>query len=106
MPEALQYSCRFKPRIVQDGDYNHHDRTGTLEAELLAMRVERANNLADVRRVLEWFDDPRRKPAVNAFPPMQSERQLAYRFESMLQGEFICTKCGLRKNSETPPASF
>lgn len=76
-----------------------------LEAELLAMRVERANHLADVRRVLEWLDDPRRKLAVNAFTE-GPERQLAYRFESMLQGEFICTKCGLRKNSETPPESF
>lgn len=76
-----------------------------LEAELLAMRVERANHLADVRRVLDWLDEPRRKPAVNAFTE-GPERQLAYRFESMLQGEFICTKCGLRKNSATPPANF
>lgn len=73
-----------------------------LEAELLAMRVERANHLADVRRVLEWFNDPSRKPAVNAFTE-GPERQLAYRFESMLQGEFICTECGLRKNIATSP---
>lgn len=76
-----------------------------LEAELLALQVERANDLANVRRVLGWLDDPRRKPAVNAFTE-GPERQLAYRFESMLHGEFICPKCGLRKNSDTPPPNF
>lgn len=77
----------------------------TLEAELLAMRIERANHLADVRRVLDWLNTPKRKPAVNAFTE-GPERQLAYRFESLMRGEFICTKCGLRKSSEMPTPNF
>lgn len=69
-----------------------------LEADLLALRIERANHLADVRRVVAWLDDPRRKFAVNAFTE-GPERQLAYRFESLLRSEQICPKCGLRQDA-------
>lgn len=86
------------------GAADRSDFRGILR-QIEALRGERANHLANVRRVLDWLDDPRRKPAENAFTE-GPERQLAYRFESMLHGEFICTKCGLRKNSEPPPASF
>ena len=75
-----------------------------LEAELCALRVERTNNLADISRVQAWLDDPKRKRAVNAFTE-SPERQMAYRFEQLLMGEFVCKKCGLRKNSEWPAAA-
>lgn len=54
-----------------------------LEAELFALRQERATRLADAERVLAWIDDPQRKPAVLAFTE-GNERQLAYRFEMAL----------------------
>lgn len=72
-----------------------------LESELLALRVEQANHFANVNRVLAWLDDPKRKRAVNAFTE-GPERQMAYCFERLLMGEFICTECGLRKDSEVP----
>jgi len=34
------------------------------------------------------------------------ERQIAYRFEGLLRGEYICPKCYLRKDGEAPPADF
>jgi len=77
-----------------------------LEASLHAICVERANHLADIRRVFAWLDTPNRKPAIMAFTE-GPERQVAYRFEMALRGEHICTKCGLRQqNGETPAADF
>lgn len=54
-----------------------------LEAELHALRVERANQLADVERVIAWLDDPNRRPAAHAFTE-GPERQIAYRVEDIL----------------------
>ncbi len=76
-----------------------------LEAELFAMRQERAARLADAQRVIDWIDNPARQPAVHAFTE-GNERQIAYRFEHLLRGEFICRKCGLRKDGEPSPATF
>ncbi len=76
-----------------------------LEAENLTLRSERANKLADVERVCAWIDDPSRKRAVLAFTE-GPERQIAYRFEGLLRGEYICPKCFLRKDGEAPPADF
>lgn len=70
-----------------------------LEAELHALKVEHANRWANVERIAAWLDDPSRKRAVNAFTE-GTERQIAYRFERLLQGEFICGRCGLRKDAE------
>ncbi|TXT27835.1 MAG: hypothetical protein FD131_3517 [Rhodocyclaceae bacterium] len=77
-----------------------------LEAELHTLRVERAQYLADTRRITTWLDaSTTRKPAVLAFTE-GPERQIAYRFEMLLRGEFICRRCGLRKNGEAPLADF
>lgn len=74
-----------------------------LEAEVHRLKVERANRLADVERVVAWMNDPQRKRAVNAFTD-GPERQLAYWVEMRLHGEFICRQCGLRHSTE-PPAT-
>ena len=37
-----------------------------LEAEVHRLRVERANRLADVERVVAWMNDPKRKEAIHA----------------------------------------
>jgi hypothetical protein len=76
-----------------------------LEAELHAFKAERANSLSNVDLVIAWLDNHHRKPAVLSFTE-GPERELAYRFEQFLRGEFICQKCGLRKNAETIPADF
>lgn len=76
-----------------------------IEADLLNLRIEHANHFADVRRVLNWLNNPNRKRAVNAFTD-GPERQLAYQFEGLLRGEFICKRCGLRKDSGAPQADF
>lgn len=57
-----------------------------LEKEVLAMRIDRANYFADIRRVMAWLNDPARKRAVNAFTE-GPERQIAYQFEVLLCGE-------------------
>jgi len=76
-----------------------------LQAENLALRSDRSLRLADSERVCAWIDDPRRKRAVLSFTE-GPERQIAYRFEGLLRGEYICPKCGLRKDGETPPVDF
>lgn len=76
-----------------------------LESENLTLRSERANKLADAERVCAWIDDPSRKRAVLAFTE-GPERQICYRVEGLLRGEYICPKCGLRKDGEAPPADF
>lgn len=76
-----------------------------IEAELHKLKVEKANHLADTRRIVAWLEDPRRKRAIHAFTD-GPERQMAYRFEMLLRGEFICQRCGLRKDGESPPADF
>lgn len=76
-----------------------------LEAELHTLRVERAQYLADSRRIAAWLDSSTRQPAVLAFTE-GPERQIAYRFETLLRGEFICHRCGLRKDGEAPLANF
>ncbi|MCZ2155217.1 MAG: hypothetical protein LC114_15165 [Bryobacterales bacterium] len=76
-----------------------------LEAENITLRSERALRLADAERVCAWIDDPSRKSAVLSFTD-EVERQIAYRFELLLRGEFICKRCGLRKDGEAPPADF
>lgn len=55
-----------------------------LDAENVALRQERAQTLADADRVCAWLDDPTRKPAVQSFTE-GAERQIAYRFESLLR---------------------
>lgn len=76
-----------------------------LEAENLTLRSERANKLADSERICSWIDDHARKRAVLAFTE-GPDRQIAYRFEGLLRGEYICQRCGLRKDGEGPPANF
>lgn len=76
-----------------------------LQAENLTLRSDRALRLADSELVCAWIDDHTRKRAVLAFTE-GPERQIAYRFEGLLRGEFICTRCGLRKDGECPPAEF
>lgn len=72
-----------------------------LEAEVHRLKVERANRLADVERVVAWMNDPKRKRAVHAFTD-GPERQIAYWVEMRLQGEFICRRCGLRDSTQSP----
>lgn len=81
------------------------EENGRLKAENLALRIERANKLADAERVCAWIDDPSRKRAVLAFTE-GAERQIAYRFEGLLRGEYICPKCGLRKDGAAARADF
>lgn len=69
---------------------------GELCAELQNLKIERANRLADVERLLAWLDDQHRKRAVNAFTE-GPERQLAYRFESLLAREPACFKAMARR---------
>lgn len=75
-----------------------------LESELFAMREDRVLRLADAQRLIAWLDDPKRKPAMLAFTE-GNERQIAYRFEQLLRGEYICTRCGLRKDADTKGAA-
>lgn len=74
-----------------------------LEAEIHRLKVERANELANVERIVAWMNDPQRKRAVSAFTD-SPERQLAYWIEMRLHGEFICRACGLRHSTEQPIA--
>lgn len=72
-----------------------------LETEVHRLKVERANRLADVERIVAWASDPQRKRAVNAFTE-GPERQIAYLLEMRLHGEFICRRCGLRDSTQPP----
>ncbi len=76
-----------------------------LQVELDALRAERASHLADVRSVLAWLRDPRRKPAFQAFTE-GPERMLAYEFEKLQRGESICPRCGLRDSQPMPNPPF
>lgn len=56
--------------------------------EVDALRSDRWN----ASRVIEWLDDPRRSPAIHAFTA-GNERQIAYRYERLLQDLRDVTNC-------------
>lgn len=57
--------------------------TKSAQAEMLDLRLARANTLADAARVVAWLRDPNRKRAVHAFTS-GPERAICYAVEDAL----------------------
>lgn len=58
----------------------------TIEGEeFLEVKIKCVNEHANASRIIEWMNDPKRKPALHAFTE-GPERQIAYIFERYLEG--------------------
>lgn len=76
-------NCVVCQREFPQTDMNYlKQQISEKDLRIKRLEEERVNKYANAERLIEWMDDPKRKPAQLAFTEGM-ERQIAYRFEAL-----------------------
>lgn len=62
------------------------EEIASLQEDIFGLKFTCANHHANVNRIIEWINDPKRKPAVHAFTE-GPERQIAYAVERLKESK-------------------